>query len=157
MEKIIERLASYHLFNYILPGFLILLCYFYLSELGSTNYSLVVLVVLAYFCGLFVSRIGSLILEPILKKIGFINFAKTEEYVSATKKDTKIETLMETANMYRSLIIVSLFVVILALSIKVDFTLIATGIASFIVFLFSYRKQIGYIVTRVEGAKNAKK
>lgn len=157
MEKIVERLASYHLFNYVLPGFLVLLCYFYLSDLSNSNYNLVVLFVLAYFCGLFVSRVGSLILEPTLKKTGFIRFAKIEEYISATKKDAKIETLMETANMYRSLIVVSLFAVVLASFLKVDYVLIIAGGVSFIVFLFSYKKQIGYIVTRVEGAENAKK
>ena len=157
MEKIVERLASYHLFNYVLPGFLVLLCYFYLSDLSNSSYNLVVLFVLAYFCGLFISRVGSLILEPTLKKTGFIRFAKIEEYINATKKDAKIETLMETANMYRSLIVVSLFAVVLASFLKVDYVLIIAGGVSFIVFLFSYRKQIGYIVARVEGAENAKK
>ena len=157
MEKIVERLASYHLFNYVLPGFLVLLCYFYLSDLSNSSYNLVVLFVLAYFCGLFISRVGSLILEPTLKKTGFIRFAKIEEYINATKKDAKIETLMETANMYRSLIVVSLFAVVLASFLKVDYVLIIAGGISFIVFLFSYRKQIGYIVARVEGAENAKK
>lgn len=157
MEKIVERLASYHLFNYVLPGFLVLLCYFYLSDLSNSSYNLVVLFVLAYFCCLFISRVGSLILEPTLKKTGFIRFAKIEEYINATKKDAKIETLMETANMYRSLIVVSLFAVVLASFLKVDYVLIIAGGVSFIVFLFSYRKQIGYIVARVEGAENAKK
>ena len=157
MEKIVERLASYHLFNYVLPGFLVFLCYFYLSGLSNSNHNLVVLFVLAYFCGLFISRVGSLILEPTLKKTGFIRFAKIEEYINATKKDAKIETLMETANMYRSLIVVSLFAVVLASFLKVDYALIVAGIVSFIIFLFSYKKQIGYIVTRVEGAENAKK
>lgn len=157
MEKIVERLASYHLFNYVLPGFLVLLCYFYLSDLSNSSYNLVVLFVLAYFCGLFISRVGSLILEPTLKKTGFIRFAKIEEYINAAKKDAKIETLMETANMYRSLIVVSLFAVVLASFLKVDYVLIIAGGVSFIVFLFSYRKQIGYIVARVEGAENAKK
>ena len=79
------------------------------------------------------------------------------DYIRASKNDTKIETLMEAANMYRSIIVVSLIIVALSLIMNFNLFIVITGVISFIIFLFSYRKQIKYIVKRIEGYKNAKK
>ena len=157
MEKYIDRIASYHLFNYAFPGSLIVLCFLYLSNYSYAEYNIIVLFALSYFCGLFASRIGSLLFEPLLKKIGFIKFVEMRDFVCASKNDAKIETLMETANMYRSIIVVSLIIVALSLIVSFNFLIVTTGAISFVIFLFSYRKQIKYIVTRIEGFKNAKK
>jgi len=157
MEKYIDRIASYHLFNYAFPGFLIVLCFLYLSNYSYAECNIIALFILSYFCGLFASRIGSLLFEPILKRIGFIKFVEMRDYVRASKNDTKIETLMETANMYRSIIVVSLIIVALSLIMNFNLFIVVTGVISFIIFLFSYKKQIKYIVKRIEGYKNAKK
>ena len=91
MKDILQKLSSYNIFNYLLPGivFVALLRLF-------TSYNLIVNEVIVgaflyYFIGLIISRIGSLVIEPILKKTSLINFSDYGNFISASKKDEKIE------------------------------------------------------------------
>lgn len=49
-----------------------------------------------------ISRIGSLVIEGIFEKVKWIKYAPKAEYVAAVKKDARIESLLETSNMYRT-------------------------------------------------------
>ncbi len=51
-----------------------------------------------YFIGLVVSRIGSLAIDPLLKKFKVIQFAAYPSFVKAVKADQKIDTLSEMNN-----------------------------------------------------------
>ena len=64
-----------------------------------------------YFISLVVSRVGSLLIEPILKKISFVKFAPYADYISASKTDPMLETLSEVNNMYGTFC--SMFVLLL--------------------------------------------
>jgi hypothetical protein len=113
-----------------------------------------------YFIGLVVSRLGSLTIEPLLKRIAFVKFADYGEFVAASKKDEKIEILSESNNTYRTLC--SLFGLLLLLklyaNIESRFPVLkawdATMLAAllFTMFLFAYRKQTSYITQRVRKA-----
>ena len=48
------------------------------------------------------SRIGSLLLEPFLRRVHFITFASYDKFVRACKADPKLEVLSATNNMYRT-------------------------------------------------------
>ena len=68
MKDLLDKISSYNLFNYLLPGVL-----FALLADGLTSYTfiqsdIVVGIFLYYFMGLVISRVGSLAIEPILKK-----------------------------------------------------------------------------------------
>ena len=72
MEKLLEKLTSYNLFNYLLPGII-----FSVLLEKTTNYSIIhkdilIEAFLAYFIGLIISRVSSLIIEPLLIKISCI-------------------------------------------------------------------------------------
>ena len=111
-----------------------------------------------YFLGLIISRIGSILVEPALKKAGFVEFASYQDYVSASKKDELIPTLSEANNMYRTF--VSLFLCLLLLKgyefmasefpflREWEIDILVTSL--FVLFLFSYRKQTSYISKRVQ-------
>jgi hypothetical protein len=164
MKEFLDKLASYHLFNYLLPGAL-----FVILADKITNYSLyqtdiVLSLLLYYFIGLSISRIGSLIVEPFLRKIRFIVFADYKDYITASKLDPKIEIISETNNMYRTLC--TLFVILPIFKI---YNLLEVGShlltnwneyiflgLLLVIFLFAYRKQSAHIVNRVE-ANNDKK
>mgnify|MGYP003490907514 CR=1 FL=1 len=65
MEKLLEKLTSYNLFNYLFPGII-----FSVLLEKTTSYSIIqddiiIEAFLAYFIGLLISRISSLIIEPI--------------------------------------------------------------------------------------------
>ena len=159
MKELLERITSYNLFNYLFPGVL-----FVVFSKGITTYSfvqenLIVGAFVYYFIGLVVSRFGSLLMEPFLKKLEFIKFSDYKEFISASKKDPKIDLLSEANNMYRTLS--SLFILLLLLKfyelvesklpiLKNWNSYILIAMLLFM-FLFSYRKQTYYITKRVQG------
>lgn len=163
MKEIIDKISSYNLFNYLLPGMLFVV----ISE-NFTSYSffqkdLIIDVFVAYFIGLVISRFGSLIIEPFLKKISFLDFVDYRLFISASKKDAKIELFSEINNMYRTL--ASTFTLIILLKLWEVFTSIwpflkilspyALVVSLIAMFLYSYKKQTEYIVKRVKA--NSKK
>jgi amino acid permease len=122
---------------------------------------LVVGVFVYYFVGLIVSRFGSLIIEPFLKKIKFLNFSDYKDFLKASAKDGKIEILSEENNMYRTFIATFLLLGLVKLYYFIankwtflnensDWILILLIIG---MFLFSYRKQTNYITKRINSQK----
>lgn len=157
MKEIIEKISSYHILNYLLPGviFVILTKKFVGYDLITNN--LVLALFLYYFIGLSISRIGSLLIDPALKKISFIKLAPYKDFITASHKDSKLDDLSEVNNMYRSLATQFLLLLILKLwrqleqkspwlSINHYWILIAVLL---MIFTFSYRKQTRYITDRI--------
>ena len=158
MNELLSKLSSYNLFNYLLPGII-----FVVLSSGMTGYNLIqsnllLGMFLYYFIGLVISRFGSLVVEPILKWIGFLQFADYKNFVLASQKDKKLELLSEVNNSYRTLC--SLFALLLLLRLYEYFestfpTLrewnsIVLLVLLIIMFLLSYRKQTTYVRKRIE-------
>ena len=122
--------------------------------------------IVCYVTGVIVSRIGSLIVEPALKKI-----APHEPYANfttASSKDSKIAELSETNNMFRTLASTGIsyiaIVIVLTADSKLSLSstyplatqLICAALLSTL-FIFSYRKQTNYICQRVRKACDSEK
>lgn len=162
MKELLDKISSYNLFNYLLPGVLfVYISSKYLDFKLPTN-NIAALLVIYYFIGLVISRFGSLILEPLCKGLKIIKFAQYENFLSAAKNDQKIELLSEINNMYRTLF--SLFTVILLtkfylLILKIypplnNWSEIFIIFVLLLIFLFSFKKQTQFIVKRIEFNKN---
>ena len=161
MKEILDKLSSYNIFNYLLPGVIFSIL---ISKFTSTNLiydNLIIGAFLYYFIGLVISRFGSIIIEPLLKWIKFLKFTDYKDFLNASKTDSKIETLSEVNNMYRTFVsmfsISFLIIGFLQLSeylifLKNKQDLIVLTIL-FLLFLFSYRKQTIYITKRVKALK----
>jgi hypothetical protein len=158
MKELLDKLSSYNLFNYLLPGTLFAAVAERTSDHRVAQGNIVVELFVYYFIGLVVSRIGSLVLEPAMKRTRFVRFAPYRDFVRACTHDPKIETLSEQNNTYRTLC--ALFLALGGLKlydIGVKWwglpgrTLIL--VALFLLFAFSYRKQTNYVKQRVEVAK----
>ncbi len=158
MKELLDKISSYNLFNYLLPGILFVAI---LNTFTTYSFPLDNLVVGAfefYFIGLVVSRFGSLFIEPVLKKVSFLKFANYSDFVSASQKDSKIEILSEVNNMYRTLSSLLILLILLKLFEWIEFKLpvlkewnLHILIAFLLVlFLCSYRKQTEYITKRIK-------
>lgn len=166
MEAFLTKLSSYNFINYIFPG--VLLNYFFAKIFNIellNNCTEIEKLFIYYFIGLFISRIGSLILEPAVQKINFIVYAPYSDYVTAKTIDKDIETLLEVTNTYRTLAALFLCLTLICLLYMIfnflnyclkninQFMFIVSGtllsIIFFICFLISYKKQVGYIKKRV--------
>ncbi|MEP3035982.1 MAG: hypothetical protein ABJO67_16760 [Pseudoruegeria sp.] len=158
MKELISKLSSYNLFNYLLPGALFVFICRYLELLKATESNIVLEFFVYYFAGMTISRVGSLIVEPLFKRIKLVSYAEYPEYLDACKRDDKIEILLEQNNVYRT--IVALFFSVLPLQLAVAYGVpneLLTGallISVFILYVLAYRKQTSYIRQRVEKNKN---
>lgn len=158
MDELLKKLSSYNLLNYLLPGvaFVVLakeVCGYslYIDNivLGAFYY---------YFIGLIIGRIGSLIIEPLCRRIGIVKFRNYVRYVRASVKDTKLETLSETNNTYRTFIAVMLCLGLLRLVLWIialvpilkNYVAPILIVAFLVLLLQSYRKQSSYICDRID-------
>lgn len=158
MNELLNKLSSYNVFNYLLPGIVFAVLAGEIIHYPIVQRDILTGSFLYYFVGLVVSRFGSLIIEPLLKAISFVKFADYEDFVAVSQKDAKLEVLSEVNNTYRTL--ASLFSLLLLLKLYVklegkfpwlkawDGTTLA--VLLLVMFLFSYRKQTSYITMRIK-------
>ena len=161
MKAILEKLSSYNIFNYLLPGLLFVSLGEKLTSFSLIQRNWIIGVFLYYFTGLIISRFGSLVVEPLLKWIKFVRFADYKDYVESSKSDSKIEILSEQNNMYRTLCSMSIMLIGLKIGEKIkdtwpwgaDVNGFIFLVGFLVLFLFSYRKQTQYVVQRVRNAQ----
>jgi membrane protein CcdC involved in cytochrome C biogenesis len=87
MEKLLEKLSSYNIFNYLFPGMIFCILLEKTTSYSIIQENIVIDVFLAYFIGLLISRISSLIIEPLLKKVKFVKFAEYKDFLVALYRD----------------------------------------------------------------------
>ena len=124
MKDLVSKLTSYNLFNYLLPGAVFVVLAEDFTSYTFRQDELFVAFFAYYFIGLVISRVGSLIVEPGLQRVGFVQFAPYAEFVRRSKEDPKLELLSEANNTYRTLL--SVFVSLGLLKL-VDIALTAIG------------------------------
>lgn len=161
MKDLLDKLSSYNIFNNLLPGIIFVVCAEVFLQRSFIQDDIVVGIFLYYFIGLVISRIGSLIIEPLLKKISFLKFANYKDFIIASKTDSKLEVLSKVNNMYRTF--VALFTTLLIVRLYEEVESVwpvlqqATPFIAIVVitilFLVSYRKQTSYVTKRIEASK----
>lgn len=165
IEKILEKMGIYNLFTNIIPGYIFIMFNFFNFNIKMDN--IVEQVVLAYFVGLTISRIGSIILGNILLKISNDSDESYNKYIDACNKDTKIELLLQERNSCRTY--VTLFIMCLLeiignyvfskITITKDVILFIVLVLLIIIYSISFCKYNRYIVKRIRinSKKNNKK
>ena len=162
MKDLLDKISSYNLFNYLLPGILFVCISKYFTDYNFIQDNDFIGAFLYYFIGMVISRFGSLFVEPILKRISFLKFADYKSFIVASKKDEKIELFSEVNNTYRT--ITALFIILLLLkiynhfqvlwNIPINITYLIVVVVILVIFLFSYRKQTNYITERIKSNNN---
>lgn len=160
MKAILDKLSSYNIFNYLFPGFLFVIVGEKFTSISLLYEKWFIGVFLYYFYGLVISRLGSLIVEPLLKRVKFVQFAPYKDYLEAAKLDARIEIFSEQNNMYRTLCSMSILLIALKIAEQIkdawpwgaDVNSFIFVIGLLVIFLFSYRKQTQYVVQRVTAA-----
>ena len=157
MKAILERLSAYSIFSYLLTGLLFVSMGERLTSFSLIQRSWIVGIVLYYFIGLVISRVGLLIVKPVLERIGFVKEPPYEDYMEASKSDSRIDILSAQNNLFRTLCAMVMMLIGLKIGEKVvgvlpwgadvyDFIMLA---GLFVLFLLSYRKQAQGVVRRV--------
>jgi hypothetical protein len=149
IKELIDKLSSYNIFNYLLPG-----CLFHVILCKTTGIVAcpelnVISVVFIYFEGLVVSRVGSIVIEELLWKHHKMKEINTKELLAEFQKNVKLEIIFEAMNMYRTLAAMfillaffSLVYIIVEAPLSISGILyIALEFILFVLFLFSFTKQ----------------
>lgn len=160
MGEFLGKLSSYNIFNYLLPGIVFSVLVSAVTKYNLIQPELVTGLFVYYFIGMIISRIGSIFIEPIFKKLSFIKYSEYIDFINSSAIDKKIGELSEVNNTYRtfcSAFFILIFIKVLEqlLTIyKLDAYLPTLLIVVvLLIFSFSYRKQCQYIVMRIEKVK----
>ena len=158
IKLIFDRLSQYNFLTNILPGTVLCIIMKYLVGYDLIPDDYYQAGIVFYFVGMVNSRVGSLIVEPILKVISWVKFAPYPEFLQAEKEDPKLTLLSQENNVFRSYISV-MFISIVGYIYK-NCTLdlrqflsddpLVLIVILFVLFLFAYRKQTSFVKKRVD-------
>jgi len=158
MKELLDKLSSYNIFNYLFPGVIFAVIANKITHYSFTRPDVLSGAFLYYFIGLVISRFGSLVLEPLLKRFSFVKLEDYRDLALADKKDQKIDVLLEASNVYRTLTALCLGLLLLKVYEQIEYRLpvlrdhviIAIVAILLVVFLFAYRKQTNYVTERIK-------
>lgn len=162
MESILEKIDQYDLFINLLTGSVLALLITKTTSINFADGDAIELLFSYYFLGLVVSRIGSLLIGPVLKSTKFVSYTSYTDYLHAAKRDPKLEMLSQDNNLYRS--IISACVIYIATftfdrtvyqhsHVFSGYFVLASAIFLLVLFTFAYRKQTSFISRRVNDNK----
>jgi hypothetical protein len=157
MDQFLNKLSSYNIFNYLLPGIIFIYAAEIITHIELTKNQLVISFFLFYFYGLVISRVGAMILEPCLTFLKIIKKHSYTDFLIASKKDAKIEILLEVRNMYRTLCALFFIIGIIyffqtdypTLHLAHDQYLLPLIIFLFSLFLISFYRQNNLLFQRI--------
>lgn len=158
MEAFLSKISEYNLFNYLLPGAVFVYLMDMFGDAHLLHENILINFFMLYFVGMVMSRVGSLVIEPVLIKVKFIRYAPYEDYLKAIKVDEKIPTLLLENNTYRTFITVFTIAPIILIHTLLCESMWAESagvwicIAILVLFLSAFRKQTNFIRRRVEVA-----
>lgn len=164
MERILEKISNYHLFNNLVPGVIFIITSDYILETNIYNDNLLYLFFISYFIGIIISRFGSLVTANILYKFTKEKGESYKNYIISCQKDDKIEVLMQDKNMYRNLCTMLILLLVLKLfsmlkvyfKINNNWMIIIILVILIILFAISFLKQNKYISSRIRANKKLK-
>lgn len=151
MDSILEKLTHYELLVSIIPGFIFFLVINALHKLPDYLLMSDALdkLLLYYVLGLFIGRVGSLIVEPVCRRSGIIKFSPYKDFLVAAETDKRIVQFSEINNLYRNIIAMTIIIFSFIYS---EVTLCGFVLFLFILSfeLFVYRKQTEYTRANIE-------
>lgn len=161
MNEILAKISSYNIFNYLLPGTVYVTIVEQFTSFSLAPKDLLLALFFYYLIGLIISRLGSLIVAPLMKRTNFVKFLSHKRYVAAAIADSKIDILSAENNVYRTL--TSLFILVL-FTIAADqffaycpslrpFAIPVLSLSLVVLFAFSFKKQSSFIVSRIKSTE----
>lgn len=161
MPEFLDKISSYNIFNSLLPGIIFSYLVSIFTSIDIIQDDLVVGIFFYYFVGLIISRLGSILVEPLFKKLKLIKYADYSDYLQAKAKDKDISLLLEHNNMYRTLCAIPITLCIIKayeylMSIipnLQDLSWVIISIFLLCLFSASFIKQTKYLVKRIEKSK----
>lgn len=153
LKTLSDKLSSYSLFNFIFPGLLFLGLIKYVGKKDIIfDENIWWFLLAAYSCGMVISRIGSLIVEELFKKLGWIKKYDVQKYSESLKHNAMTGILLEICNTYRTLCAMWFVLFVLTMFADLDICrckLLFMEAIFTILFAFSFVKQYNYFTENI--------
>ena len=149
INSLFNKLSAYQLLSLMLPGASLLgtLKFIFTIDI-KVNENIWWFLLASYVVGIILSRIGSLLIEEVFKKMGFIKGYNVGNYIAKRKEDDMVETLLSFANLYRSLCALSIVLIIVTMVKGYGFCdywhYFLLEVLLLLLFTFSFCKQYNY-------------
>lgn len=89
MEQIFDKISEYNIINYIFPGSVFALLIRKIGTINLIQEDMLLGIFFYYFIGLIISRIGSVIIEPIFRSLKIIIYRDYTLFLNASRRDKK--------------------------------------------------------------------
>lgn len=156
-----EKISSYGIINNIIPGAVYIAFVERFTSFRIFPEDVLMQLVLCYFIGMVIGRIGSLWIEKKALKNAAVAFHEDYTKAEILDSDGKVTTLSTINNMYRTFISLPVCVMVTVLldclwAVIPHFEWIKKAIVILgcvlliVIFVKSYKKQTGYVASRVQ-------
>lgn len=167
VKSLLEQISAYEILNNIIPGTMYIGLVERLTPFHVFTRQLWVDIIICYFAGVVIGRIGSLFIGELAKKHN-PNRKDYKLYIRAEQRNERIRPMSAIRNMYRSFISAMMCFMITFLfgfvwpyiseNIWVKSALVVIGsLALVLLFQKSYGKQHRYVEERIQEAMSEKK
>lgn len=149
INSLFNKLSAYQLLSLMLPGASLLgiLKFIFTIDI-KVDENMWWFLLASYVVGIILSRMGSLLIEEVFKKIGFIEGYNVGNYIVKRKEDDMVETILTFANLYRSFSALSILLIIVTKVKGYGFCeywhYYLLEVLLFLLFSFSFCKQYYY-------------
>ena len=161
VDKLAEKISSYGIINNIIPGAVYIAFVERFTTFRISPEDVLMQLVLCYFIGMVIGRIGSLWIEKKALKNAAVAFHEDYTKAEILDSDGKVTTLSTINNMYRTFISLPVCVMVTVLldclwAVIPHFEWIKKAIVILgcvlliVIFVKSYKKQTGYVASRVQ-------
>lgn len=163
MEKILEKISSYHLLNNLIPGMLFIYLLDMLGIFSVEMNEVLKLLFLGYYAGMVINRVGSVVVEPLFQTCKIVNYAPYPDYLKAEQTDKKLSALLADNNVYRTMTAMFLLLIVLYIGhmipkvdafMHTDWATLLLLVCILVLYVLAFRKQTSYIRKRVKKANN---
>ena len=157
----LEKLDAYDLIANLVPGAALTYALHFSRFPTPAPEEWAAFLLVAFVAGVTTNRLGSLVLDPLLRRFGFLNRKNYTLFVESEKADRKLETLVANHGLYRTFFMAGVIYLSL-LAVSRLFPAIATAdqavfvtfvLAGMTVFLFAFQKEDRYIHDRIQAAR----
>ena len=163
MEKLLEKIDSYNIFTNVIPGFLFLIFNTYYFNFHGLSIGEQIIV--AYFVGQTLNRIGSIVTGKILLLFTKEKGETYDKYIKANKNDEMISTLLTERNTFRTLctlfviciIEIGLSKVINIYNFSKEIITLLVLILLIVIYAISFCKHNKYVANRIRISSKIKK
>lgn len=152
-----DKLDAYNLVANLVPGAALVYALFSSGFPTPQPNDLGAFLLVAFVSGVLTNRLGSLVLDPLLRhpKVRFLKPKDYKAFVTSEKSDAKLETIVANTGLYRTFVTAGILYLLLIaanhfIDLSAQWVFVAFVVTGIVISAFALRKEDGYIKDRVE-------